>query len=66
MSRTAVNGWRTDACQMFARRIPGRLPGDLAPSVAMEGAATNVRKGKLPEEAAWTTSRIQPIGLVQS
>jgi hypothetical protein len=27
MSRTAVNGWRTDACQMSARRMLGGIPG---------------------------------------
>jgi hypothetical protein len=64
MMRAAVNGWRTDACQMSARRIPGGLPGDWAPSVAMDGAATNVMKGKLPGEAACTTRRIQPIDSV--
>jgi hypothetical protein len=66
MSRTAVNGWRMDVCLMSARRIPGGSPGDLAPSVAMAGAATNVMKAKLPGEAACTRRRTHPRGLVQS
>jgi hypothetical protein len=66
MSRTAVNGWRRDACQMSARRIPGGLPGDSAPDVAMDGAATNVMKGKLPGEAACIMRRTHPMGSVQS
>jgi hypothetical protein len=61
-----ANGWRINACQMSARRIPGGLPGDLAPRVAMEGAATNVMKGKLPGETAWMTRRMHRIGSVRS